>query len=207
MCKVRRRSPRSSSSSAASRTILLTRPLLGACVVAGALTPLPPGAETPISGSAGDEEPQHHFGATSGIRIAKMQGKRSESGAVEKFWRKKFCRLIWIPWLFFLNCGIVLNQGVSPFNGSFDLDAPIFHLTQRSQLNGAGLIQRAALTLSALVAPSKLRKLAAQLPRGVPATLQASRVSFPSLPLQPPCALLVLSTFCTTQRLVRRDYL
>lgn len=82
MCKVRRRSPRSSSSSAASRTILLTRPLLGACGVAGAPTPPPPGAETPISGSAGDEEPQHHFGATSGIKIAKLNGKGSEGGAV-----------------------------------------------------------------------------------------------------------------------------
>lgn len=82
MCKVRRRSPRSSSSSAASRTILLTRPLLGACGVAGAPTPTPPppGAETPISGSAGDEEPQHHFGATSGIRIAKSEGKRIGEG-------------------------------------------------------------------------------------------------------------------------------
>lgn len=46
----------------------------------GAPTPPPPGAETPISGSAGDEEPQHHFGATSGIRIAKMKGKGSEEG-------------------------------------------------------------------------------------------------------------------------------
>lgn len=58
-------------------------------------------------------------------------------------------------------------------------DALISHLTQRDQLNGAGSIQRAALTLSALVAPSKLRKLVAQLPRGVPATLQASRLRFP----------------------------
>lgn len=58
-------------------------------------------------------------------------------------------------------------------------DALISHLTQRNQLNGAGLTQRAALTLSALVAPSKLRKLVAQLPRGVPATLQASRLRFP----------------------------
>lgn len=48
--------------------------------MAGAPTPPPPGAETPISGSAGDEEPQHHFGATSGIRIAKLKGKGSEVG-------------------------------------------------------------------------------------------------------------------------------
>lgn len=37
--------------------------------------PTPTGAETPISGSAGDEEPQHHFGATSGIRGAKEKEK------------------------------------------------------------------------------------------------------------------------------------
>lgn len=74
MCRVSRRSPRSSRSSAASRTILLTRPLFAACVATGPLTPLPPGAETPISGSAGDEEPQHHLGATSRghVTMAKM---------------------------------------------------------------------------------------------------------------------------------------
>lgn len=44
----------------------------------GAPTPPPPGAETPISGSAGDEEPQHHLGATSGIRNAKIEGKMIE---------------------------------------------------------------------------------------------------------------------------------
>lgn len=76
MCRVSSRSPRSSSSSAASRTILLTRPLFGGSGVAGAPTPPPAGAETPISGSAGDEEPQQHFGATSGIRISKNEKKK-----------------------------------------------------------------------------------------------------------------------------------
>lgn len=59
------------------------------------------------------------------------------------------------------------------------LDALIFNLKRRSQLKSAVLIQRAALTLSAPVAPSDLRKVAAQLARGVPATLRASRLTFP----------------------------
>lgn len=76
MWRVSRRSPSSKSSSAASRTILFTRPLLGPCGAAGVPLPPPAAADTPISGSAADEEPQHHCGATSGSRRAIFTGKR-----------------------------------------------------------------------------------------------------------------------------------
>ena len=167
MCKVRRRSPRSSSSSAASRTILLTRPLLGACVVAGAPTPPPPGAETPISGSAGDEEPQHHFGATSGIRIAKRKKKekrqrkeegKSIGGGADEWLGEKCYRWIWIQWgffFFFFDCPelkcVLFHRLLMEFG--FSNQTRYKSMVWYTNRYTAGLTQRAALTLSALVAP------------------------------------------------------
>lgn len=54
------------------------------------------GAATPL---------RSHFGNQN----CKNAGKKVGVRCSRKILEKKFCRLIWIPWLFFLNCGIVLN--------------------------------------------------------------------------------------------------
>lgn len=170
MCKVRRRSPRSSSSSAASRTILLTRPLLEACAVVGALTPLPPGAETPISGSAGDVEPQHHLGATSGIRNAIMKGKRVESSGNEIFVLSSANELLIHCFVCYLGLFWLMNSDIA--------DLPVNTVSP-------------GLDSSAHHERSPLAKLAAPwCPRHIASLTHRS----PSVPFRP-CAFLVMSSF------------
>lgn len=89
--------------------------------------------------------------------------------------------------------------------GGWMLDALIFNLKRRSQLKSAVLIQRAALTLSAPVAPLRSQESRSAVGPWCPGHIASLTPHFSSRPLQPPCALLALSTLCAARRFIRRE--